>query len=323
MIGHDRHLTAENLESYLVAGVPVAVPISGLPEMTLQIDPGRGVIGVRTPFTGDADVNFSRYRHLRLTHTQPGGVPSTDFEVVGREFMQAAYPVLTAVADMVQLEQRGLVEAITSVLDRYHEILSGLGWLSREEETGLFGELLVLELLTDTIGFEAAVAAWRGPLSEEHDFDLRRYDVEVKTTISERRRHRIATMTQLVPRPNRRLVVASIQITEAGTSGQTLGDLVTAILDRASLSESIPRFDELLREAGCDRDEIGKYSNRFALRSRPANFNVDGNFPAVNPSRLVAAGISLERIDGVSYTVDLTGLPADAGVPELNWKDHQ
>lgn len=323
MIGHDRHLTAESLESYLVAGVPAAVPIPGLPEMTLQIDPRRGVIGIRTAFAGDADVDFSRYRHLRLTHAQPGGLPSTDFEVVGHDFMQAAYPVLTAVADMVQLEQRGLVEAITSVLDRYHEILSGLGRLSREAETGLFGELLVLELLTDTIGFEAAVAAWRGPLSEEHDFDLRLYDVEVKTTMSERRRHRISTMTQVVPSPNRRLIVASIQITMAGTSGRTLGDLVVAILDRADSSESNPRFDELLREAGCDRDEIGMYSNRFALRTKPAHFNVDGDFPAIDPARLVAAGVSLERIDGVSYTVDLTGLPADADVPELNWKDHQ
>ena len=36
-------------------------------------------------------------------------------------------------------------------------------------------------------------------MREEHDFGLNRFDIEVKTTLSEDRRHRVSSLTQLEP----------------------------------------------------------------------------------------------------------------------------
>ena len=63
--------------------------------------------------------------------------------------------------------------------------------------------------------------SWRGPIGEEHDFGMSAPDVEVKTTLGERREHWISTATQLVPTGDRPLYLLSIQLTSAALdSGQ-------------------------------------------------------------------------------------------------------
>ena len=44
--------------------------------------------------------------------------------------------------------------------------------LEREEQTGLLGELAVLDLLAEETGLARAIAAWTGPLDALHDFQL-------------------------------------------------------------------------------------------------------------------------------------------------------
>lgn len=44
--------------------------------------------------------------------------------------------------------------------------------LSREEQVGLMGELVVLDVVAEEIGPRRALEAWRGPLGGVHDFSL-------------------------------------------------------------------------------------------------------------------------------------------------------
>jgi hypothetical protein len=54
--------------------------------------------------------------------------------------------------------------------------------LGREIQIGLFGELHVLDLVADLIGWSNALETWKGPDSGLHDFVFKDTSVEVKTT---------------------------------------------------------------------------------------------------------------------------------------------
>ena len=54
--------------------------------------------------------------------------------------------------------------------------------LSREIQLGLFGELYILDLVAELIGWKNALESWKGPDSGLHDFVFKDSSVEVKTT---------------------------------------------------------------------------------------------------------------------------------------------
>jgi hypothetical protein len=57
--------------------------------------------------------------------------------------------------------------------------------LSKEFQLGLFGELHILEVLINKIGWEKAIMAWKGPDAGLHDFNFKNTLIEIKTTESD------------------------------------------------------------------------------------------------------------------------------------------
>jgi hypothetical protein len=314
----DRHLSWPNLLEYLDGGAPAIVRIVGTPDVDLVIEPDEQRIALRGPWPTSGDVpDLAGYRHL---DTRVGTGMSGDwveFAVSGRGVLREAYPMLVAVADHVQLRGDGMGTAIERVLSTYRELLSSMGRLSEHQELGLFGELLVLNHLIGSIGEQRAVDAWRGPSREEHDFGLGDFDIEVKTTLSEDRSHRISTMTQLQPSPARDLWLVSVQLTTRDVGGTTLAESIKQTMNRLSEPALRARFADRLAEVGWDPVQAHVYVRRFAQRGGVLAFRITDEFPAITAHRLGSAGFPIERFSGVSYILHTAGLPPDTPPHEL------
>lgn len=313
----DRHLRAEGIREYLAAAVPALVPVAGQPKCFLVIDPALQRVAIRVPWSAGELPDLSNYRHFFAETVVRDGSRWCEFGATGGDVLIDAYPVICAVADRVQQGADPFATAVRAVLDSYHELLRSLGRLSEREEVGLFGELLVLDRLIDGLGAPVAISAWRGAISEEHDFGLPDDDVEAKTTTDEVRRHWVGTATQLEPTVERPLWLLSLQLTSAGAGGLTLPEVIASL--RLKIVDGTLRtvFEDRLARVRWRDDQSVLYSRHFRLRSEPVAFRVGETFPAITPPKLTAAGVPVQRIASLSYLLDLTGLPTQTPPPAL------
>lgn len=313
----ERHLRPEGLREYLAAAVPTLVPVEGDPKCFLVVDPALQRVAIRVPWSAGELPDLTSYRHFFAETTARDGARWGEFGATGNEVLLDAYPVICAVADRVQQDGKPFAIAVREVLETYHELLRGIGRLSDQEEVGLFGELWVLDRLIDGLGEATAVGAWRGAVSEEHDFGLPDDDVEVKTTMSETRRHWVGTATQLEPTVGRPLWVLSLQVTTAGVGGLSLPELIASLRLRIVDGTVRAVLEDRLGLVRWRDDQAALYGRRFRLRTDPATFRVDDDFPAVTPAKLATAGVAVQRVAAVSYLIDLSGLPPDTPPPAL------
>lgn len=228
-----------------------------------------------------------------------------------------AYPLLCAIADRVQLGKQEMREAIGGMLDSLHVLLAHRTLLSEEEQTGLFGELIVLRRLVQCVSAKAAVAAWRGPASEEHDFDIGNVDLEVKTTMSEARHHWISSLEQLKPTVGRPLWFGSVQLTMAGAGGHSLPELIATTEASLPEAETLAAFRKKLDEAKWRADLSHLYPRRLRLRTKIALLRVDASFPALTPDLLAASNTDQSRLVKVRYMIDVGGLGHFEPLPKI------
>lgn len=172
--------------------------------------------------------------------------------------------------------------------------------LEREEQTGLLGELAVLELLGNDIGLAEAIAAWTGPLGGIHDFHARGTAVEVKTAIGISHNIQIVRLDQLDVEGLRQLVLARVRFHE-GPEGATLQELINVLRKKieAECPASVQEFAEkLLRTGYLDADAEFYASTRTVLTDIHA-FGVGNEFPrlvrATVPSAIMEATYSLDE----------------------------
>ena len=309
-------LTPESLAAYIDAGIPNEQRLAETPVCILGIDPPRGELTLRTPAT-DSDIDVSAYRMIRTDLLEEPGDETVWFRVTveaeGIEY--EAYSLLQSVVDQLQ---RGddMERALHEVLKAYRGLLSRAPRLSEDQEIGLFGELLALDRLIDGLGEAEALAAWLGPQAEEHDFVLEDYDVEVKTTRSERRTHVIHGIAQLTPTPGRPLRLMSVQLTRAGasTNGTTLPGLIERI--RSRLRGGLTAFDDSLADVGWEDARADRlYTARLLLRSEPRFYIVDDDFPAITSAGLAGILARPELVRGIDYRIDVTDLDPEVDPP--------
>src|SRR5262249_42972989 len=150
-----------------------------------------------------------------------------------------------AIADGIQLKGLTFADAFEEGVALWRQLLRGLPRMSEDEELGLFGELLTLELLVGKLG-PIALDHWTGPTNDKHDFRVRLNEFEVKTTAGASRIHVINGLDQLTPSIKCQLHIISWQMERAGPgSGETLPDRVANV--RKALSskpQALIRFDD-------------------------------------------------------------------------------
>lgn len=218
--------------------------------------------------------------------------------------MRDFHDLLTAVADRIVAHGRTLDQAYAETVRGWSALLSRPRGLDTQKRLGLLGELGAMLSIAAAYDWTTAVRSWTGPEGEEHDFGLPDLDLEVKTTATETRRHTIHGFGQLEAKPGRPLWFMSIQLTRGGTAGRTLAECVQSV--RSAVGTHAPvvldRFDRSLTSAGwtdVPDDE------RWSLRSTPQLLDSPA-LPRLAPSDLTT--FARERISGLQYTIDVTGL---------------
>ena len=314
----DRHITPETLDDYLAAGVRASISIAGHPEARLIVDCPNEMIRMEISWDGEEPPNISSYEHFSTDVRFDRQQNWASISVHGRRFFPEAYPLLRSVADLVQLSGQMFGEAVLNSVASYHELLASSGPMSARDEIGLFGELMVISHLIGEIGAESTLQAWRGgDQNEEHDLGLHDDDVEIKTTTADQRHHWVGSLNQLRPTAGRRLWLLSVQLTAAGASdAQRLPDLVNAIEQRMSSAQQVV-FRQRVTDAGFRWNQPADTYRLLRLRTVPACFKVDEQFPRLDRDILASGGAVVTRIGEVSYTIDLDGLPPSAKPPTV------
>lgn len=301
-----RHLSATTFEGFLAQGVPFNFVIEGSPPLTLFIHPAVPEIGIRAGVSGVPIGNRQIHRGVRSRTVHAGG-QCDEVVVVDESNFKEGYALLCTIADRVQLDGFSLSDAVRSTSRNMSRLLASDMDLTREAELGLFGELCVLKGAVRSMGPTLAVGSWLGQAKEEHDFRTTDADLEVKTTASDRRRHRISSASQLEPSKNRQLWLVSIQLTAAPAGiGKTVGGLheeVGLLFDGSDRDY----FDEQIEKGGWTPAQLARSDRRWSARSDPRAFLVGDQFPRLTPSMLQSAGAMLARISEISYTIDLDG----------------
>ncbi len=310
-MSNESHLTASTLQTYFAAGRVVVLAIATTPECMLRVDPPHRRIELWTPAVGpEPDVTAMSRVSLDVEERDDG--PWFVLAVDARDAHFEAYTLLAAVIDDLEAG-RPFHVATSRSFASYRDLLAGRDRLSEERATGLLGELLLLEHLILAQGEGPALSSWLGPEAEEHDFALPDLDAEVKTTLSETRRHVIGTEQQLASTPGRPLWLVSIQLTRAGDARQGFGlpDVLGRI--RAQLGSGAAPFAAHLQSMGWRDHDLELYRERYLLRTAPAAYLVDEAFPAVTRARIESVVPQPESVSAVSYRLDVSGLTA--GMP--------
>lgn len=303
--------TRASLERFFASGQRTKHLVDEKLELELVIDGSQQAFELQVPVVGSIP-NLAGMERVKVTTRMIKGGQRFILTIDAAEMHVEAYGVVMSVVDAMRAGLNFEV-ATKAALRHLRALLEQRRRMTEQAVIGLWGELLVLQDLVNVMGPADALGSWMGPRGEEHDFSASATDLEVKTTLRERRCHIISGATQLQPSPGRGLWLLSIQITRAGsTEGISLPALIRQL--RKSLADHLDAFDGYLAEVGWAPMDASFYDQRYMLRSKPTCYEVDNDFPAITPPRLHRVVPRAERVDGIVYTIDVTDL-AESRIP--------
>lgn len=178
---------------------------------------------------------------------------------------------------------------------------SGPDGLSKNQQIGLFGELLILNSqLKFTNNKNSILDAWLGPDASNHDFVLGKNAIEVKTTTgNEHTRVHISNEYQLDSTGLERLFLCHVRLDERQGSGTSLPILIDEIIELLPDILKIS-FMESLAILGYVDKQRGFYEASGYLERTRSYYLVTEDFPKIT-RQILASGVSQ-----VSYQIDLS-----------------
>ncbi len=300
-------LTKESFDSYLKDSRTKAFPAQGIPAGRILLDPLNGRVSLNLLVDTIPDLTLSERLNWETLELTSIGKYNGQLSIQADEKMYEGYLLISDIAGNFSLGQ-DLQRAVRSATSKFAELIEADSILSPEKQLGLIGELLVLGEVEGLFP-ERSLEYWVGPERSEHDFKFPNFDLEVKTTSSESRKHKIGTMQQLMENPGRDLYLASFQLTKTPEdSGISLGGLVNE-LRRTFLSQE-ESFIDKLEHSGWRARHNHLYSAKFAFRNEALAFKVDANFPRVLSENLILNPSLVPRITEIEYSVNLDHLEA-------------
>lgn len=305
MVTYDgRHLTISALEDLWGSALPIEIPLHGMPPCRFRLDPAHSSIQLITDYE-HPEPDLSKLKNISFSTSVSDGEDLAELTVRVEGSIHGAYGLLATVADELQVAGAPLAAAVATAVNRHRSILISRVALTTEKEIGLYGELLLLEFLIGAAGAAGALGSWQGPFSEEHDYTLEQMHYEVKTTSTERRKHRVHGLMQLLPLRDIPLSVVSIQLTRtSGSEGRTLPQLIQDA--RGLAGGHVVEIDQRLAMLGWEADNADLYRTVWMLRSKPRSYLVRGDFPAMTPTQLERVIPNFGLVSEVSYIIDLT-----------------
>jgi len=301
----------DKLSDYIGKQLPAVIPIAGKKRLSIAVGKSARTLSLRIPYDGEDAGLASPYRELTYEITAVEGRRVLELATAAPELFHGFYLFAVLVAE--HMEERGeeVLNAVRRAQQTFGQLLLKRTLMSEDRQTGLMGELCLLEGILQRWG-KAGFSAWVGPAGERHDFRLGDSEIEVKSTTSAVRKHRINGAGQLEPSPGKTLYVLSFQFELAGMGGgQTLPDRIEAV--RKLLMSDVEQktsFDQHLKALGYHDADAELYLQPYQLRSQPMLVLVDKDCPKVTGDELGKAVCPtlLARISAVEYEVDLSGL---------------
>ncbi|MGA5165232.1 MULTISPECIES: PD-(D/E)XK motif protein [Streptomyces] len=273
-------------------------------EIALHVELGRRHQPPRSPLAS-----------IRIDQIAERGMRMARIRTTQATLIRDFHDLLNAVADRIVGQERTLDQALAETVRAWSALLDRPRGLSTEQRIGLMGELAALASIARSQDWSTAVESWKGPRGEEHDFGLAGFDLEVKTTSAERRRHGIHGLGQLTPSVHRPLWLLSLQVTRGGSDGRTLSSCVDSV--RSRVGEHAPACLDLLDEQliACGWDAGLRDDERWRLRTKPLALPVDGRLPRLDP-QLIPEPFR-NHIANITYTVDVTDIEAPTSPPHI------
>ncbi|WP_158634123.1 PD-(D/E)XK motif protein [Amycolatopsis sp. WAC 04169] len=304
----NKHLSRSALEEYLALSGPATIVVPGNPTCRIVIDAPRRLMALRTPHRGN-ELDLADFVHVDARLIFVDGATWCEVSIDYRNHAHEAYLLLCDIVDMVQQNGMTLAAAVLLALSTFEDLLARAAGLTAERRTGLYGELLFLEACIRSVPAAKAIASWKGFAAHEHDFVFPRAGFEIKTTRTEKRRHRIGSLEQLQPLPTVPLWLVSVQLTEAAPGGgRSLPELVDDV--RAAVGSTRRDLDTALARAGWRERDRSLYRDTLTLRTVPAAYPVDESFPMLTRGIVSRSCVRPELIIDASYTIDVTSLPS-------------
>jgi len=187
------------------------------------------------------------------------------------------------------------IRAWQDFMDRHRE-----GMLSPEAEVGLFGELVIIDLMIDAgVPERDVLDAWQGPLDSLQDFVLGSGGVEAKTTLSAGGFPvTISSLEQLDDSLRQPLFLAAVRLALDGT-GMTLPAMADKIREKLQGNQAVlDTFEVRLVQAGLLQTAADRYSRCF-LQTAISILPVQDGFPRLTKSDIHPA------IRKAHYEIDL------------------
>jgi hypothetical protein len=181
--------------------------------------------------------------------------------------------------------------------------------LTVKQLAGLFGELHMLDRLLDRS--PDAIAFWRGPMNEPHDFAAATEHIEVKTTLSsEDDVVHIHGIEQLTPPVGGRLHLAHIRVEVPSEHGVSVPDFVDRLREKEASGKLVP----LLQIAGYHESHRETYAELAFAVIGEGWFTIDDAFPRLAASAFPGGEIP-PALGEFRYSLDLAAVGA-LPVPE-------
>lgn len=264
--------------------------------------------GIRLTLQEPAVVDYSalegsEYVSLHV-EAEGGGVTMLQFTLDDHQFRDIFQSLCDDLVQRVlatDSEEAG-AQTLVRNLSRWLRMMKrrGTGALNRERQTGLYGELFVLQsILAPVVGVNKAVDAWTGPTGELQDFQLDGgVAIETKTlSVSRPQSLKISSERQLDDNGFAALLIAHVAVDVQRGTGITLPDIVSQLRELLGEGGSRTLFEERLWEAGYHDSHAAVYQHGYTHRNQ-AWYRVTAAFP-----RIIEADLR-PGMGQVSYVVD-------------------
>ena len=222
-------------------------------------------------------------------------------------FLTMAHNVVVTLASHANLDDdEVLLSRFLQRIRAWQKFMERSSGLDHETETGLHGELIVLQQLLDG-GYSAseAVGAWLGPLDSLHDFSFGVAVLEVKTTVARSGFPvTIGSLEQLDLAPGLRLFLVGIRLCTQ-QDGLTLPERIAGTRERlAAHAGAVAGFESRLLAVGYSDGDSETFSRRLSFVER-RNLEVIPAFPRL------ARSLTDPAVLDAKYKLDLDMIAAE------------
>lgn len=311
----------ENLDDYIGKGITAQLPVSTNSNLCFLVVDGGNSLGLRLPVGEDVDVKPSPYGELDIAKKSVQEGQTIELTVKDTSLYRTFYHFSIEILQLILIQHIPATQAIELCLGNWAQLLVRRKLLEETEQLGLAGELCFLRALIAGKG-QDAFNSWLGPIKEPHDFRLASNEIEVKSTLQSRRKHRIHGLGQLEPSSGMQLHLLSLQFEPAGNAktGKTLVERIDEVRSLLSGAEDLmKKFEAHLKRLGYEDSDAGFYSHKLKFRNPPMLISITAEFPRLTRSmvdRILPEGTS-QRVTYVEYELDLEGLGYPEGSQEF------